>query len=435
MKKIIQPDRSLWPSLVKRPTFSLNKIREIVTPIINDVKSEGDSALSRYCKQFDNIELSSFKLNTEEIKRSASHINEDLKIAIAQAKTNIELFHSAQKENFPEIETMPGVKCWRRSVGIEKVGLYIPGGTAPLFSTLLMLAVPAKLASCEQIIICTPSLKEDAALKAYGERILLDPTLAYCAQYLELKDIFVVGGAQAIAAMAYGTQSIPKVDKIFGPGNQYVTAAKQIVNQDGIAIDMPAGPSELLVIADQSAEPAFVAADLLSQAEHGSDSQVVLIATDLDILERILEQTAIQCENLERANIAKAALTNSLAIYLESVEQALELSNLYAPEHLILAVLDPRFAAEQVKNAGSVFLGNYSPESAGDYASGTNHTLPTDGHARSYSGVSLDSFVKKITFQELSKEGLKALAPTVQKMAQAEGLSAHAQAVSIRICE
>ena len=362
---------------------------------------------------------------SEVIKESAEHaIPNSLKTAIQLAKENIEKFHLSQLQKMERIETMPGVWCWRKSVGIENVGIYIPGGTAPLFSTVLMLGIPAKIAGCKNIILCTPPNNDK------GE---VHPAIIYAATLVGVTHIYTVGGVQAIAAMAYGTATIPKVHKIFGPGNQYVTAAKQLVQQSGVAIDMPAGPSEVCVWADDSAIPSFVAADLLSQAEHGVDSQVLLVASNEKIVENVQAELAVQLAQLPRKDIAAKALENSKAIIIENKLEALELINQYAPEHLIMSIENAEIVAEKVVNAGSVFIGNYSPESVGDYASGTNHTLPTNGYANAYSGVSVDSFVKKITFQQLTKEGIASLAPTVIEMAIAEGLQAHAQAVAIRL--
>ena len=392
--------------------------------IINDVRENGDDALLKYTKEFDQVQLQSIALS-EVIKESAEHaIPNSLKTAIQLAKENIEKFHLSQLQKMERIETMPGVWCWRKSVGIENVGIYIPGGTAPLFSTVLMLGIPAKIAGCKNIILCTPPNNDK------GE---VHPAIIYAATLVGVTHIYTVGGVQAIAAMAYGTATIPKVHKIFGPGNQYVTAAKQLVQQSGVAIDMPAGPSEVCVWADDSAIPSFVAADLLSQAEHGVDSQVLLVASNEKIVENVQAELAVQLAQLPRKDIAAKALENSKAIIIENKLEALELINQYAPEHLIMSIENAEIVAEKVVNAGSVFIGNYSPESVGDYASGTNHTLPTNGYANAYSGVSVDSFVKKITFQQLTERGLVNIGKAVMEMAGAEGLDAHENAVAVRL--
>ncbi len=417
------PERANWESLCKRPSLDIVELQTQVQNILDDVKQKGDKALYSFAKQFDGVQLESLEVTTEEINNASNAIEPALGEAMCIATDNIKTFHSAQFEDPIKITTTSGVECWRKSIGIEKVGLYIPGGSAPLFSTLLMLAIPAKIAGCKEIILCTPP-------DNLGN---VHPAILHAARMVGITKIFKAGGAQAIAAMAYGTESIPKVDKIFGPGNQYVTCAKQIVQQNGVAIDMPAGPSEVLVIADETCNPAFVAADLLSQAEHGSDSQVVLLSNNENILKLCKEELINQLKLLPRNAIAERALENSHFILLSSLDEAIAFSNIYAPEHLILACSNDEKLAEKIINAGSVFLGNYSPESAGDYASGTNHTLPTSGFARAYSGVSLDSFIKKITFQKLTKEGLQKLAPTIEIMAEAEGLIAHKNAVSIRI--
>jgi len=388
------------------------------------VRENGDDALLKYTKEFDQVQLQSIALS-EVIKESAEHaIPNSLKTAIQLAKENIEKFHLSQLQKMERIETMPGVWCWRKSVGIENVGIYIPGGTAPLFSTVLMLGIPAKIAGCKNIILCTPPNNDK------GE---VHPAIIYAATLVGVTHIYTVGGVQAIAAMAYGTATIPKVHKIFGPGNQYVTAAKQLVQQSGVAIDMPAGPSEVCVWADDSAIPSFVAADLLSQAEHGVDSQVLLVASNEKIVENVQAELAVQLAQLPRKDIAAKALENSKAIIIENKLEALELINQYAPEHLIMSIENAEIVAEKVVNAGSVFIGNYSPESVGDYASGTNHTLPTNGYANAYSGVSVDSFVKKITFQQLTERGLVNIGKAVMEMAGAEGLDAHENAVAVRL--
>ena len=419
---INNPLRSEWFSLCLRPTINSDVLQQQVADILAAVKTNGDRALLAYTQQYDGIQLKQLQLSTQHIESSASTLSSELKKAIDQAAANIRLFHQSQHEDPKPITTSPGVVCWQKNVAIESVGLYIPGGSAPLFSTVLMLAIPAQIAGCKEIILCTPP-------DASGS---IHPAICYAAKISGVTQIFTIGGAQSIAAMAYGTESVPKVHKIFGPGNQYVTKAKQLVQQDGVAIDIPAGPSEVLIIADSSAVPAFVAADLLSQAEHGPDSQVVLIATDEDMLEQCKSQVTIQLNALPRLSIAQKALSNSRFIRMNRIEDAIDFSNEYAPEHLILVCNNPEEHAQKIRNAGSVFLGNYSPESAGDYASGTNHTLPTSGFSKAYSGVSLASFIKKITFQKLTPEGLRNLAPTIEAMAEAEGLIAHKNAVSIR---
>lgn len=418
MEVIKYPERKEWADLLKRPSMDTSSLEESVAAILADVKANGDFALKKYSIIFDKAELTSLEITKQELGEAKKKISKELKTAIQLAKRNIEKFHLAQKEKVKIIETTQGVKCWRKSVPIEKVGLYIPGGSAPLFSTVLMLGIPAKIAGCKEIILCTPST---------------DAAVLYTAKLVGIKKIFKVGGAQAIAAMAYGTESIPKVYKIFGPGNQYVTCAKQLIQKSGVAIDMPAGPSEVAVLADESCIPAFVASDLLSQAEHGADSQVILVSTKEKNIMDVQREIEKQLELLPRKETAKKALANSKAILVKTKSEAIDLLNEYAPEHLIIACKDADKLAGKITNAGSIFLGNYSPESAGDYASGTNHTLPTNGYARSYSGVSLDSFVKKITFQKLSKEGLKKIGKTVELMAEAEGLQAHKNAVTIRI--
>lgn len=419
----LNPERAQWSSLVKRPAFDYAALENIVSPILVDVKKNGDEAVKKYVAKFDHASFDVLKVSEEEIEEGAGLVETSLKAAIQLARNNIELFHLSQNQAIEKITTTPGVVCWRKSVGIKNVGLYIPGGTAPLFSTLLMLGIPARIAGCSNIVVCTPS-------NAEGK---INPVILYTAQLLSITNIFKIGGVQAIAAMAYGTQSIPAVSKIFGPGNQFVTAAKQLVNREGVAIDMPAGPSELAVFADDTCIPAFVAADLLSQTEHGVDSQVVLVGTTLKIIEEVQAQIKIQLSDLPRRNTASAALEHSRYIVMEDIESAFDFLNEYAAEHLIIASDNAQLLSEKVINAGSVFLGNYSPESAGDYASGTNHTLPTNGYAKAYSGVSVDSFVKKITFQELSQQGLNNIGPSVELMAAAEGLQAHKNAITIRM--
>lgn len=417
------PERSQWPELLRRPVFDNTALETSVGNILADVRQHGDAAVRKYAQQFDKVQLDDLAVTPAEFAQAAASLDPALKKAILQAKHNIEIFHKAQQESGKVIETMPGVQCWRKPVAIEKVGLYIPGGSAPLFSTILMLGIPAVIAGCKEIILCTPS-------NAKGE---VHPAVLYAAEQVGLDRVYKIGGVQAIAAMAYGTESVPRVHKIFGPGNQYVTCAKQLINKDGVAIDMPAGPSEVAVLADETCVPAFVAADLLSQAEHGPDSQVLLVTTTPDIINGVQEQVAAQLAALPRKDIAAKALENSRIILVRDNEEAMDLLNAYAPEHLIVACKDDISIADAVINAGSVFLGNYSPESAGDYASGTNHTLPTNGYATAYSGVSLDSFVKKITYQRLTKEGLQNIGSTIEIMAAAEGLDAHKNAVTLRL--
>jgi len=419
----INPGKEQWNLLTKRPAFNYAALEDIVMPILLDVKENGDQAVKKYITKFDHASLDILLVSPQEVEDGTALVDEKLKAAIQLAKNNIQLFHESQQQDIHKITTSPGVLCWRKSVGIQNVGLYIPGGSAPLFSTLLMLGIPARIAGCSNIIVCTPS-------NAEGK---INPVILYTAQLLGITNIFKVGGVQAIAAMAYGTQSIPAVSKIFGPGNQYVTAGKQLVNREGVAIDMPAGPSELAVYADDTCIPAFVAADLLSQAEHGADSQVVLVATTSNIIDEVKAQIRLQLQSLPRKDTAIAALINSRFIVMEDIDTAFDFLNEYAAEHLIIASDNAQLLSDKVINAGSVFLGNYSPESAGDYASGTNHTLPTNGYAKAYSGVSVDSFVKKITFQELSEQGLKNIGPSVELMAEAEGLQAHKNAVTLRI--
>jgi len=423
MNVIKYPTKIEILELLKRPVKDFDEISKIVIPILKSVRELGDEALKKFTKEFDKVDLDSIVVRREEINDAAGKLDEKLKKAIEMAKDNIEKFHEVQRSDEGVIKIDEGIECWRKSVAIERVGLYIPGGTSPLFSTVLMLGVPARLAGCPEIVLCTPA----------GRNGDVHPAILYTAALIGIEKIYKVGGAQAIAAMAYGTETVPKVYKIFGPGNQYVTAAKQLVLNEGVAIDMPAGPSEVAVIADDSAVPEYVASDLLSQAEHGSDSQVLLVTPDENLIDRVLIELEKQLADLPRKEFAKQSLNNSKIILVKDVEEAIEIINEYAPEHLILAIKNSDQKAEKVINAGSVFIGNYSPESAGDYASGTNHTLPTNGYAKSYSGVSLDSFVKKITFQKLSKDGLKKLASTIEIMAEAEGFYAHKNAVSIRL--
>lgn len=417
------PQKSDWAGIIRRPVLEKKNLRATITEVFEKVKNDGDSALQYYTSKFDGVSLDSFKVSQEEIEKAITEVSDELKAAIQHAKKNIETFHRAQEEETKKIETVPGVECWRESRGIEKVGIYIPGGTAPLFSTVLMLAIPAKLADCKQIVLCSPANKEGA----------IDPAILYAAQLCGITEMFKIGGSQAIAAMSLGTETVPKVYKIFGPGNQYVTAAKELATELGLAIDMPAGPSEVLLIADQQAVPEFCAADLLSQTEHGADSQVVFISTDETVFKETLLELEGQLSQLPRKELAAKAIENSRFILMESLDEAFELSNCYAPEHLILAIANPEIWTGKIRNAGSVFLGNYACESAGDYASGTNHTLPTNGFAKNYSGVSLDSFVRKVTFQKLSEKGIQNLGKTIEIMAEAEGLFAHKNAVSVRL--
>ncbi|MDR6462050.1 histidinol dehydrogenase [Chryseobacterium sediminis] len=417
------PTKDNWKDLVKRPVLEQQEISGLISEIFIEVEKNGDKALIELNKKFDKADTQSISVSKEEIEDAQKQIKDELKQAIQQAKKNISKFHASQKQEIQKIETTQGVVCWRENRAVEKVGIYIPGGTAPLFSTVLMLAVPANLAGCKEIVLCTPPDKNGN----------INPAILYAAELCGVSEIFKTGGAQAIAAMTLGTESIPQVNKIFGPGNQFVVAAKEYAQRFGVAIDMPAGPSEVLVIADEQAVPEFCAADLLSQAEHGSDSQVVFITTDLKVFNETISAVEQQIKELPRNEFAAQALENSSFILVDSLEEALEFSNLYAPEHLILAINDFEKYIPEIQNAGSVFLGNYSCESAGDYASGTNHTLPTNAYAKNYSGVSLDSFVKKITFQHLSKEGLQNLGKTIELMAEAEGLFAHKNAVSIRL--
>ena len=423
MRKVEFPERSQWKQLLQRPSFDTAALQDKVKSILREVKDHGDTAIRLFTQQFDGVVLDDFMVTQNEIVEAAALLPDELKKAIGQAAANIRLFHEKQVTAAEIVETMPGIKCWRKSIGIEKVGLYIPGGTAPLFSTILMLGIPAAIAGCKEVILCSPP----------GKNGKLNPAILFAAELAGISKIFKTGGVQAIAAMAYGTQTIPQVYKIFGPGNQYVTCAKQLVQQEGIAIDMPAGPSEVCVLADSTASPAFVAADLLSQAEHGSDSQVLLVTTEPKLVEAISVELEKQIQVLPRKTIAAKALENSVAILVKNMDEAIALVNEYAAEHLIIACHNDEAIAEKIINAGSIFLGNYSPESVGDYASGTNHTLPTNGFARAYSGVSVDSFVKKITYQKLSEEGLQHIGNTVELMAAAEGLHAHAAAVSVRL--
>lgn len=423
MKIIKFPKREEWTQLLQRPALDTESLFDTVRGIIGRVRVEGDRAVLDYEEAFDKVRLESLVVTKEEMKEAEANIPADLQAAIRLAKQNIETFHAAQRFEGKKVETMPGVTCWQKAVGIEKVGLYIPGGTAPLFSTVLMLAVPARIAGCKEIVLCTPPDKTGN----------VHPAILFAAQVAGVDKIFKAGGVQAIAAMAYGTESIPKVYKIFGPGNQYVTAAKQLVSLRDVAIDMPAGPSEVEVLADDSANPVFVAADLLSQAEHGVDSQAVLITTSERLIEEVQQEVERQLVALPRKEIAAKALANSKLILVKEMNEAIEMTNAYAPEHLIIETKDYMEVAGQIVNAGSVFLGALSPESAGDYASGTNHTLPTNGYAKAYSGVSLDSFIRKITFQEILPEGMAAIGPAIEVMAANEQLDAHKNAVTVRL--
>ncbi|PXX29789.1 histidinol dehydrogenase [Arenibacter sp. ARW7G5Y1] len=423
MNKIYNPERALWKTVLKRPTQSVADIEEIVNAVFREIQSGGDSVVRSYTKKFDGVDLQDALVAPMEIEESNELISKDLKIAIQQAKNNIEKFHRAQKTQRITVETADGVQCWQEKRPIQKVGLYIPGGTAPLFSTILMLAIPANIAGCKEIILCTPPNKEGK----------VHPAILYAANLCGVTKIFKVGGIQAIASMTFGTETIPPVYKIFGPGNQFVTVAKQIATKYGIAIDMPAGPSELLVMADDTANAAFVASDLLSQAEHGTDSQVILVSTSKKLIEAVETEVAKQIKDLPRKDIAVKAIGNSKLIFVEDQQTAIDLINEYGPEHYILCVENEEFYLEQTYNAGSVFIGNYTPESAGDYASGTNHTLPTNGFAKQYSGVNLDSFMKSMTFQKISEKGIQAIGKTIELMAEAEGLQAHKNAVTLRL--
>ncbi|MCA6075171.1 histidinol dehydrogenase [Fulvivirga sedimenti] len=416
------PQLSEWESLFKRPTLNVTNLFSTVQEILDEVKSNGDQALRQYTERFDGVSVQDIQVSEQEISDSETRLSEKLKNAIRQAAANIELFHKAQRTEPLFVETMPGIRCWRKAIPIQKVGLYIPGGTAPLFSSVLMLGIPAKIAGCREIVLCSPPDKTGN----------INPAILFAAKIIGITTIIKAGGAQAIAAMAYGTKSVPRTDKIFGPGNQFVTAAKQLISLSGTAIDMPAGPSEVAVIADETANPAYVAADLLSQAEHGRDSQVILFTNSESLVDDIHTEIDRQLEQLPRKEMAAESLGNSRVILTKTIEEAMEMSNAYAPEHLILATKDAEELAEKVVNAGSVFVGHYTPESAGDYASGTNHTLPTNGTARAYSGVSLDSYMKMVTFQAISEEGIELLGDTIEEMAAAEQLDAHKNAVSIR---
>lgn len=423
MQTIKYPPRSEWKELIRRPAMDDARLSDVAGEILDQVRQKGDEAVKTYELKFDKVNLENLLLSEAEKAEAGALVSKELKQAILQAKTNIEKFHAAQRQDLPKIETSPGVVCWQKAVAIEKVGLYIPGGTAPLFSTVLMLAVPAKIAGCKEIVLCTPPGKDGK----------IHPAVIFAAETAGVDKIFKIGGVQAIGAMAYGTESVPQVYKIFGPGNQYVTTAKQIVGLKEVAIDMPAGPSEVEVIADETTYPAFVASDLLSQAEHGADSQSILLTTSEESAESVSREVVRQLNALPRKELAEKSLAHSRIIVLRNREEIIELTNMYAPEHLIIETKDYPEIAGRITNAGSVFLGHYTPESAGDYASGTNHTLPTNGYARMYSGVNLDSFMKKITFQEISRDGIQNLGPTIRILAENEQLFAHKNAVSLRM--
>ena len=423
MNKIYNPERADWKEVLRRPTQTVADIEGLVDGIFKEVASNGDETLKKYTAQFDKVSLDNLLVSEAEVEEAKTLVSEELKAAIQLAKSNIEVFHTAQKTDRVEIETAAGVSCWQEKRPIQKVGLYIPGGTAPLFSTILMLAVPAAIAGCSEIVLCSPPDKEGK----------LNPAILYTADLCGVTKIVKVGGIQAIAGMTFGTDTIPQVYKIFGPGNQYVTVAKQIATKHGVAIDMPAGPSELLVVADDSANAAFVASDLLSQAEHGVDSQVILVSTSKEMIDAVEKEVAVQLEDLPRKEIAKQAIDNSKLIYVDNDQDAIDLINEYGPEHYIVCVENEDFYIDNTQNAGSVFIGNYTPESAGDYASGTNHTLPTNGYAKQYSGVNLDSFMKSMTFQKITKEGIQTIGNAIELMAEAEGLEAHKNAVTLRL--
>ncbi len=423
MNKIYNPQPSTWEEILKRPTQTFDDVEETVKQIFKEVQQKGDIAVAKYTSLFDGVQIDNLVVSTAEIEKAVAQVSNELKEAIQLAKSNIEKFHKAQKTEKISIETSEGVQCWQEKRPIQKVGLYIPGGSAPLFSTVLMLAVPATIAGCKEIILCTPPDKNGN----------INPAILFAASLCGVTKIYKVGGIQAIAAMTFGTKSIDKVYKIFGPGNQFVTIAKQFASQNGVAIDMPAGPSELLVFADESAVPSFVASDLLSQAEHGKDSQVILVTTSKNMLNDVEEEVYKQLSKLPRKDIAKVAINNSKLIFVETEQIALDLINEYAPEHFIVCAKDENFFVNRIENAGSVFIGNYTPESAGDYASGTNHTLPTNGYSKSYSGVNLDSFLKAMTFQKISENGIQNIGNAIEIMAGAEGLQAHKNAVTLRL--
>lgn len=423
MKIIKNPSSKNWQEVLKRPTQTVDDIEATVNEIFAEVRSKGDQAIEKYTSLFDGIAIKNIEVSSEEIQQAEKEISAELKEAIQLAKENITKFHAAQKTDRVEVETQNGVKCWQEKRPIPKVGLYIPGGSAPLFSTILMLAVPAQLAGCQEIVLCTPPDKKGN----------IHPAILYTANLCGVTKIFKVGGIQAIGGLTFGTESIPQVYKIFGPGNQFVTVAKQLATRFNVAIDMPAGPSELLVFADQTAKPSFVASDLLSQAEHGADSQVILVTTSEDILKEVEDEIQQQLKDLPRKAIAEKAIENSKLILVENEETALQLINQYAPEHFIVVAKNEEFFVNGIQNAGSVFIGNYTPESAGDYASGTNHTLPTNAYAKQYSGVNLDSFQKSMTFQKINETGIKSIGKAIELMAEAEGLQAHKNAVSLRL--
>ncbi|QYA26327.1 histidinol dehydrogenase [Gramella sp. MT6] len=423
MNKILNPSKSDWPEILKRPTQTVADIEQTVNQIFDEIRVKGNSAVAKYTELFDGIKLNELKVSENEVQNADKEISEELKSAIKLAKSNIEKFHAAQRTEKISVETTNGVKCWQEKKAIQKVGLYIPGGTAPLFSSILMLAIPARLAGCEEIVLCTPPDKDGN----------VNPAILYAAELCGVTQIFKIGGIQAIGAMTFGTEDVPQVYKIFGPGNQFVTVAKQLATKYQVAIDMPAGPSELLVFADDSANPAYVASDLLSQAEHGIDSQVIMVSTSEKLINAVSDEIEAQVQELPRKAIADKAIENSRLILVSSKEEALELINEYGPEHFIICSENEDYFVQGIVNAGSVFIGNYTPESAGDYASGTNHTLPTNGYAKQYSGVNLDSFMKTITFQKISEQGIKEIGPSIELLAEAEGLQAHKNAVSLRL--
>lgn len=423
MEIIKYPEREQWSQLVKRPNLDVTTLFDTVRTVMNEVREQGDAAVKAYEEKFDKVQFPSLQVTEAELREAENLISEDLKEAICVAKQNIEKFHAAQRFEGKKVETFPGVVCWQKAVPIEKVGLYVPGGTAPLFSTVLMLAVPARIAGCKEIVLCTPPNKEGK----------INPAILFAAEVAGVNKIFKIGGIQAIASMTYGTESVPKVFKIFGPGNQYVMAAKQLASLKEVAIDMPAGPSEVEVIADETANPKFIAADFLSQAEHGVDSQAMMITTSEALVEPVVQAIEEELAQLPRKEITEKSLSHSRIIVLKDTQELIDFTNLYAPEHLIIQTKNYGYIAERIENAGSVFLGPYTPESAGDYASGTNHTLPTNGYAKAYSGVNLDSFIKKMTFQEISADGMRGLGKTIQTMAAGEYLDAHKNAVTIRL--
>jgi histidinol dehydrogenase len=427
MNKIYNPKPETWSTLLERPTKTVDDIEATVKEIFKEVQKKGDEAITKYTSLFDGVAVANLEVTPEEINEAIASIPQELQDAIQLAKSNIEKFHTAQKTTRVSVETTPGVACWQEKRPIQKIGLYIPGGTAPLFSTVLMLAVPANIAGCKEIVLCSPPDKKGK----------INPAILYAAQLCGVTKILKVGGIQAIAGLTFGTAAIPKVYKIFGPGNQFVTVAKQLATQFGVAIDMPAGPSELLIVADDTAVPAFVASDLLSQAEHGTDSQVILVSTSKELIDAVETEIQTQLEVLPRKAIATKAIENSKLIYVENDQIALDLIDEYGPEHFIICAKNEDFYVNNIGNAGSVFIGNYTPESAGDYASGTNHTLPTNGYAKNYSGVNLDSFLKSMTFQKITAEGIEKIGPAIELMAEAEGLQAHKNAVTLRLqsCE